>query len=302
MGRKDNHKPSVAEYGEYIYLATFYFGVMSEMFADCFAVLCEEDPMIWEAAKAKYASFEGNFESKGTCDHCGAHFLWGTCYLHEPSGELVHVGHTCAGKSFDYPSRAAALKDKASRKLAQLRKYDRLRTARNEEFWKTNPIFRETLPAALETDHYISRDLKASFAKWGGLSDKQVSLAFKIEADVAKKAAEAAAEAANPRTKEPVPSTDERITITGKLISYKWQSGYYGDTLKMLVEDDRGFRLWGTFPSSLENAERGDRVTFCAAVERSRDDKFFGFTKRPTKGKVLTSATAEDESEGAVAA
>jgi hypothetical protein len=287
--RKDNHKPSVAEYGNYVYLATFYLGAMNEMFADFFATLCEEDPMSWEAAKAAHSSFEGNFDSKGTCDHCGANFLWGACYLHTPTGELVHVGHTCAGKSFDYPSRAAALKGKASRQLAKIRKWDRKRDERSAEFWAANAdLNKEEFAEALETDHYISRDLKASFEKWGRLSEKQVALAFKIGKDIAARKVEEAAKG----PKEPVPSTDERITVTGKLISLKWQRNHYGETLKMLVEDDRGFRLWGTFPTSLEDAERGDRVTFCAAVERSDKDEFFGFTKRPTKGKVLASAAA----------
>jgi hypothetical protein len=304
--RNDLHKPSAAEYGDYEFLANFYLGSGGEEFADYFAMLCESDPMTWEDAKEKYPSFAGNFDRKETCDHCGARFSWGCAYLHKPSGELVHVGHTCASKSFEYPSRAAAVKAKASKKLAKLRKYARLTAERNEKFWAENPdLDKAALAKALDTDHYISRDLKASFEKWGNLSAKQLALVFKLEADVAKKAAEAAAEAANPRVKEPVPETSERITVTGKLISYRWEKNRYAyageDTLKMLVEDDRGFRLWGTMPSSLGDAERGDRVTFCAAVTRSKKDEFFGFTKRPTKGKILTVANppAADEAEAA---
>ena len=38
----------------------------------------------------------------------------------------------------------------------------------------------------------------------------------------------------------------------------------------LLVEDDRGFRLWGNLPSAIYRAEKGDRVTFVAALTASR--------------------------------
>lgn len=295
MGRNDLHKPSAAEYGHYKFLSNFYLGNGGEEFADFFAELCSNDPYLWEDAKAKYDSFEGNFDKKGTCDHCGAHFLWGCAYLHVPTGTLVHVGHTCASNSFDYSSRQSSLKARASKRLAELRAFAKKRLVRSEKFWAENPSLRESLPAALETDHYISRDLKANFEKWGSLSEKQVALVFKLEKDVAEKAARAAEEAANPKSKEPVPNTKERITITGTFISCKWQRSDYGDTLKCLVEDDRGFRLWGTYPSALPELSRGDRVTFCAKVTRSDKDDYFGFTSRPTKAKVLSCESEEGE-------
>ena len=80
-----------------------------------------------------------------------------------------------------------------------------------------------------------------------------------------------------------------RLVITGTLLRMKWQEGYYGSTLKMLVQDDRGFRVWGTVPSSLD-ANRNDRIQFTAAVTQSDDDPKFGFFKRPTKATVLSSA------------
>lgn len=78
-----------------------------------------------------------------------------------------------------------------------------------------------------------------------------------------------------------------RLVITGTLLAMKWQESYYGDTLKMLVQDDRGFRVWGSVPSSLD-ANRNDRIQFTAAVQRSDKDSKFGFFKRPTKSQVLS--------------
>ena len=300
MGRNDLHKPSAAENGHYKFLSNFYLGSGGEEFADYFAELCSNDPYLWEDAKAKFESFGGNFENKGTCDHCGAHFLWGCCYLHLPTGRLVHVGHTCASNSFDYSSRVSALKGRASKKLAEIRAFAKKRAARSEKFWAENTDLRESLPAALETDHYISRDLKASFEKWGSLSAKQVALAFKLVKDVAAEAARRAAReaklAANPPSK--VPATDERVTIKGTVVSLKWKTDFYGETLKLLVESEAGYRLYGTCPRALaedDDAVRGAVVEFAAKVERSKDDEFFGFFKRPTRASVLSPAPGEED-------
>jgi hypothetical protein len=88
----------------------------------------------------------------------------------------------------------------------------------------------------------------------------------------------AAKEAAEPKTDVP----EGRLQITGTVLSVKWQDNGYGGCEKMLVKDGRGFKVWGSVPSSLE-VNRGDVVTFTATVERSDNDSNFGFFKRPTK-------------------
>lgn len=78
-----------------------------------------------------------------------------------------------------------------------------------------------------------------------------------------------------------------RVEITGSILCFKWQGSDYGDVLKMLVQDDRGFRVWGTCPKALDDAERDSRIQFTATITRSdRDDKF-GFFKRPSKSLIL---------------
>ena len=88
---------------------------------------------------------------------------------------------------------------------------------------------------------------------------------------------------------EPCPTG--RVAITGEVLSTKWQDSAYGRSLKMLVKDDRGFKVWGSVPSSM-NPNRGDRITFMAAVQPSQDDEKFGFFKRPTKAMFLDEEVA----------
>jgi hypothetical protein len=63
-------------------------------------------------------------------------------------------------------------------------------------------------------------------------------------------------------------------------------------TFKMLVLDDRGFKVWGTIPEALFGCRTLDdlvnlRVTFTAKVEQSDRDEAFGFYSRPTKAEVI---------------
>lgn len=83
-----------------------------------------------------------------------------------------------------------------------------------------------------------------------------------------------------------------RIVVTGTVLAFKVQESIYGDVLKMLVQDDRGFRVWGSVPASLDDAERESRVTFTATVTASDKDTKFGFFKRPTKAAIITEAIA----------
>ena len=107
-------------------------------------------------------------------------------------------------------------------------------------------------------------------------TEKQAAAMWRIAARIDAEAAEPKAE---------VPSG--RMAVTGVIVSTKLVENMYGVTLKMLVKDDRGFKVFGTVPASIEDeASNGSRVTFTATLERSRDDVNFGFFSRPAKATV----------------
>ena len=105
-----------------------------------------------------------------------------------------------------------------------------------------------------------------------------------------------------------------RQQVTGKIVSIKEEldtfSYHESYTTKMLVEDDRGFRVYGTAPCNLTEAAhmewskslgeddswvnhseawmdamKGARVTFTATLEGK--EKGFGFFKRPAKAQLV---------------
>lgn len=87
-----------------------------------------------------------------------------------------------------------------------------------------------------------------------------------------------------------VPNTEDRISFEGKIISTKFEDNQYGGSIKMIFEDNRGFRLRGTLPKILNDIEsdlKNLSIRFFAQVKISDNDKSFGFYKRPTKVEVI---------------
>lgn len=87
------------------------------------------------------------------------------------------------------------------------------------------------------------------------------------------------------------PCPTGKIVITGTVLSIKSQESNYGTTLKMLVRDDSGFKVWGSVPSKINQDDlKGCRVTFSGTVSVSDNDQYFGFFKRPTKASIIDQA------------
>jgi hypothetical protein len=90
----------------------------------------------------------------------------------------------------------------------------------------------------------------------------------------------------------PVPDDGKRREIVGKVLSIRVDEGYYGASVVkglLLVDTPDGtFKVWGTIPDILSyDVEVGDSIKITARLERSQDDQFFGFYKRPTKPELI---------------
>lgn len=103
------HKPTNKNFNpsEYVALCAFYQGSRSEMLAEY-----SRENSIYEAAIKSHEVAKGLWSLNKTCDHCGTAFDHGVLYLHEPTNELVHVGHICARKTLPLPDEADLLQKK----------------------------------------------------------------------------------------------------------------------------------------------------------------------------------------------
>jgi hypothetical protein len=224
----------------------------------------------------------------GKCDVCGAHYKAGSAFLYEPTGEVVLMGHDCAQTYeclFD-SSEAELHRMRQERALAVY--ITRAQNAKKRAAFLTK---HEGLEAALalgdgqrsERGRALLADLRARFAQWCSLSEKQVALALKVAGEItnpAPKAPEA------PKAKAPV--TTERVVIRGRIVHTKVVEGDYGSTLKMLLvvpTPEGEWKAWGTLPSGLDRPEAGwvgHEVAITARVEPKREDPSFAFLSRPS--------------------
>ena len=231
------------------------------------------------ASGARFAATGGT----GKCSICGALFVYGDVWQHVPSGEYVHLGHTCADKYEMLADRSAweiengRARDAAAAKIAR-----RVREEARAAFLAENP----GLDADLALDHRILADLDAKLRRWGSLTEPQVALARKI-----------AFEVRNPRPAEVMVEAPEgsAILVRGKVVSVKTVESAYGETLKFAVKVSTPAGVWiawSTVPAGLPWVELRDReVEFVANLVRGRE-AHFAIAKRPRKARLLDEPAA----------
>jgi hypothetical protein len=294
------HRISVVNPGAYRHIGEFYQGINIDMM-EAFA----PEHRYLAALGIEFGDFgpkaNGNveFHRNGGCAHCGSHFAYGSVFSYRRGrvNEYVAVGHICAANTFSFNDEIS-MRAARAKKCGERARAETKRQAKAAEAWGAFLAGRPALAAAATTEHYIVADIISKGAYWGSVSEKQEALVIKIAADEAEKAA-------NPAEEKPVgtvPTLDKRASFEGVIISEKWQSNQFGDTLKMLVEidgEDGAYRLWGTKPDSLDGTRteggewvdgpgKGDRVRFDARVKASDDDAAFGFFSRPTKAVAVS--------------
>ena len=285
--RNDIHSPTNFDPAKYAYLGVVYVGhAQSEIMQEIIQAYLDHNndyDADYLLDLARESSFDGNYKQKGTCDHCGARFAYGAVYKHE-NGDVIVVGHECSFKSFGFNSRLDYDMAKVQKVIDEARKAAKSKVAALEFLSKN-----DGLAEALEAKHHIVIDIKAKLFQYGSLSPAQVALVFKLAAQVKEQEARQVEEESLPKA----PVIEGRITVRGTILGFKEvdapRFSYYssGTAWKMLVRDDRGFKVFGTMPASVCPNDRGKVIEFSATVEKGRQDEFFGFFKRPVKVKVL---------------
>lgn len=131
------------------------------------------------------------------------------------------------------------------------------------------------LAARGRTDNFYT-SLAASYARYGSFTERQEQA---LRHSLTQRAAREIPVTA------PVPQG--RVQITGTVLTVKWQENDFGGSLKMLVQADAGWKVYGTVPASIAHLDtlKGLRITFTATVQPK--EAGFGFFSRPTNGSVI---------------
>jgi hypothetical protein len=278
--RGDVHRPAEMVPGDYEYLATSY-PVEEEGEHGTIRHIEWDGTDEWTEMGRPTRSTAAHTRD-GNCDHCGAAHTYQVILRHKPTGALVSVGHQCYEQRFSVPGWQNVIADKARRAALKLKREANVAAAlaAMDETERTAFQWGESDPNA----HPIAQDLAHKAAQYGPLSDKQKALLVKIHRETLERAAKKAEEEANA---EPVP--EGKVVVRGTILGFKTAETDFGTTTKMVIRDDRGFKVYGTRPAEVYRAdgEKGDRIEFTATLERSKDDPFFGFFRRPTKTRII---------------
>ncbi|WJZ27967.1 hypothetical protein NCTGTJJY_CDS0088 [Serratia phage 92A1] len=89
---------------------------------------------------------------------------------------------------------------------------------------------------------------------------------------------------ANLKTEKGIAPVDKQ-TITGRIVFTKIEEGFYGDSIKMMVELPNKSTVYGTLPKCIPADHRGN-IEFTATFTHKNGDNTHAYYKRPTKASV----------------
>jgi hypothetical protein len=284
--RSDIHRPSAPEFDPEAYQFYGVFDTRPEPGSYGMAEVAARREAVDRLIERGFRFGAG---SSGQCGHCGARIRYAALMVREDAKQFIFVGETCLDGRFEMTKAEFSAKRKAAALDSERIKREKATAAffaeHPEVAWLAEPETVEVL-----NDSFIE-DLAFKAKRYGSLSTKQIAAAQVARERATKRAAEMvereATKAALVAAGVKVPD-EGRIQVAGKVLSAKWVENDFGGSVKLLVESDAGWKVWGTAPSSIAvEVEAGDRVEFMATVEPSSDDPLFGFYKRPTKAQIL---------------
>lgn len=318
MARTDIHRPSVIQPQNYDFIG---IQIMIPP-ADYEWGSIDDSVEIQHHMKSTGGKFSSHNHG-GTCHVCGAWANEMAVFYHKQTNEYIHTGRDCAeriqdGSSSDFNAvilrrRAAQRRSKAAAKtIEQLSELPDHVLEYCESIWEDafggrikfgsfekvalgslvdelpmSQFDRNKCTQKLETVYsMLCKSVNCGYE----LTPKQLSYLEKLVDELVGLPKTLAEKAEADAQIESVP--EGKIKVVGEIISIKeeeYEVSHYTTsiTYKMLVVDDRGWKVYGTLPKKLLEAEKGDRVEFVATVTRSDNDRLFGIYSRPSKASFV---------------
>lgn len=235
-----------------------------------------------------------------------AHETWGEADPDAPKGEALVAteqylavvaqlidegGWVSKGKAWDCPGKTATAED------AWLAFFTPRRDGKSIDAWVTDEATDRAAKALawareVEADNDYLLNLQVAVSN-DYVSERRTGLVASAVVAFEKSEQRRLEREAETADAEPLtPFVGERITIEGEVIKTATRESRYGLQYKIIVLDDRGFKVWGTVPSSIADEAwqslQGRRVRFDAKIAGTGDeDEYFGFYSRPTRATLL---------------
>lgn len=219
------------------------------------------------------------------CTHCGNVMVrYIVAVKHKPTGQNVVFGSDCVAR--------LGFANQSAFKLAQVKSRAEANNARmaafvqRQKFLAEHPAVAEAIDdlntnVEVHARNDFAKDILSKFNHYGNMSERQYECFVASLKRDHEFAAKRAAEAAEIKGEFPT----GRVQFTGEIISTREQESDFGTQMKVLLkivsEVGKGCKVWMTLPASVNCLERGHKITVKASLEVSKDDKHFGFGKRP---------------------
>jgi hypothetical protein len=323
MKRIDTHRPAAIVPADYSFVAFEAEKATGDVMLDA-EIHRENRRMItlhMQSTGGKYS----HHDHGGNCGICGnANAIYTALFHHAPTNTYIRTGQDCAAKldaGVDFTKFINGTRDALAARAGKRKAQAFLashgleaawalalaaeadlpidpRRTRKEQGWddvnSVNTIIEVT---ELYFEERTIRDIVGKLVKYGSISEKQVAFVRKLLDAIPARAGKEAARAAEIAAAKPVPVSDKRITIKGKVLSIRPATEFA--PTKILVQHADGWKVWGTMPVVTSVGEvnglvetiytpidKGDEIQFDARVTVSKDDPKFGFYKRPTKAQI----------------
>ena len=235
MSRADIHRPSAIRPEEYAYVLSYSLATTCDGWP--VPAVNVDAVMALRAAGARFAMTGG----LGKCSVCGAAYVYGDVWQHEPTGEHVHVGHDCADKYQLIADRREYEREIGAARVRSAREHESaMRVERRAAYLAERP----DIAAALQTDHAIVRDIAANLLHWGQLTSNQEALVLKLAAESTREE----------KPHVPAPVGEKRQTFRGTIVGAKLVESAYGTDVKITVEVETAGGSWlayGTAPAGV---------------------------------------------------
>jgi len=272
--RTDVHRPSVIIPEDYEFVAF-----------ECLRVDNLGDALVLKAEREKIAfhmqqtggRYSGH-EHGGNCMVCGNVFATYTIlFYHAKTNTYVRMGQDCAQKvemSYgDFNRFTASVRDAIEAKAGKRKAEALLNEQGIPQAWL---LYTAENRQGFQWEEVTISDIVGKLVRYGSISEKQVSFVRSLLGKIENRAAIEAQRKAEYEAAADCPMG--RVTIKGTVLVLKVVDSIYGESTKVLIRAQEGYKVWG---SRFDNVTKGDAVHFTATVEPSKNDTKFGFFKRP---------------------
>jgi hypothetical protein len=295
--RTDIHRPAAINPEDYEYVGIECLKI--EDLGDAEFAMRERERI--QAHMARTGGTYSDHAHGGNCHVCGASAIYTVLFHHAATNTYIRTGGDCAekldlGNAEIFRSKLAAARDCAAAarelKAGKTKAKALLAEAGLETAWG---IYAAGWQKDEGREEETVRDIVGKLVRYGDMSDKQAAFLASLVDRIGRRAEIAAERAAEAEAAAPVPVTESRVKVRGKVLTKRAEDSCFGryerTVIKVLVKHADGYKLWGNLPDSLATeVAAGDEIEFDARVKRSDKDPKFGFFSRPTKARKLAAA------------